>query len=176
MTLKIEKDELGLVGLLDSTSVNKCTFSARFDWVNCVEIIRLYKFFKVGGCMSNLINFSSYNVRTQIRNIINEKYKEGFPIVKELIQNANDAKASDIYFLISDGIPDCKHPLLRIKSLIIINNGEFTQGDSKNILSMWSDDKSQENKIGKFGLGLKSVFHWCEAFFCYANIVKEKLT
>ncbi len=121
--------------------------------------------------MSNFSNQSSYNIRTQIRNIINEKYKDGFPVVKELIQNANDAEASDLYFIMTDGFSECKHPLLKSKSLIVLNNGKFTNRDSINIKSIWSDDKSHENKIGKFGLGLKSIFHWCEAFFWYTNNV-----
>ncbi|MBI9030712.1 AAA family ATPase [bacterium] len=121
--------------------------------------------------MSNFNYSSSYNIWTQIRNIINEKYKDGFPVIKELIQNANDAEASDMYFIMTEGFPECKHPLLKSKSLLVLNNGEFTNRDLINIASIWSDDKSQENKIGKFGLGLKSIFHWCEAFFWYSNNV-----
>src|SRR5439155_2990256 len=51
-------------------------------------------------------------------------------------------------------------------ALIAINDGPFTHDDETAIQRLGLSAKpSQQPTIGKFGLGLKSVFHLCEAFF-----------
>ena len=47
-----------------------------------------------------------------------------------------------------------------------MNDGPLTSDDADAILSIALGSKaSNENAIGKFGLGMKSLFHLCEAFF-----------
>ena len=53
-------------------------------------------------------------------------------------------------------------------ALFIVNDGEFKSKDQDGIKHFGISAKaSDQTAIGKFGLGLKSVFHWCEAFFYF---------
>ena len=113
-----------------------------------------------------LINLIADNLR--------DRYKSGFPVLKEIIQNADDAGAAaeaiQLDFGLSPGIPDAAHPLLAGPALSFLNNGHFTRADSVAIRSFGLNRKAAEqSSIGKFGLGMKSVFHFCEAFFFVAR-------
>ena len=47
-----------------------------------------------------------------IRNIL-EGYRRGFPVIKELIQNSNDANASELIIRYTDQTQDFQNPLLK---------------------------------------------------------------
>ena len=114
--------------------------------------------------------FEHYAMRdiTQIRNDLDDRYQEGFPIIKELLQNADDAEASCLHIGWFPGFPELSHPLLTGPALFIVNDGEFKNEDQRSIRRIGISAKaSKQSTIGKFGLGLKSVFHWCEAFFYF---------
>ncbi len=97
---------------------------------------------------------------------LRDRYKSGFPILKEIVQNADDAGATQLNFGYSSGLPDAQHELLKGPAVFFINDGPLTEADSDAILSIALGSKaSNENAIGKFGLGMKSLFHLCEAFF-----------
>ncbi len=102
-------------------------------------------------------------------NLLNS-YKLGFPIIKELVQNAEDASASSLDYGWIKGIPNAQHPLLRTPALFMLDNGNFTEENAKSIRYILggSSKPNQQDSIGKFGLGLKSIFHLCEAFFYIA--------
>src|SRR4051794_19668234 len=69
-------------------------------------------------------------------------------ILSELLQNADDAEATEIQFSFSSA------------SLIVRNNSFFSEDDWQNIAEIASRGKSkQEGKIGTFGTGFLSVFH-----------------
>ena len=106
-----------------------------------------------------------------IKNLLKERYKQGFPIIKEIIQNANDGGATTLNFGIVKGLGErVNHPLLKIPALFFLNNGTFNQSDKKAILSFGIDANAKDkSKIGKFGLGQKSIFHFCDAFFYIAR-------
>lgn len=106
-----------------------------------------------------------------IKNLLKERYKQGFPIIKEIIQNANDGGATTLYFGIAQGLGDSvKHPLLKTPALFFLNNGTFTKSDQEAITYFGIDANAKDRgKIGKFGLGQKSIFHFCEAFFYIAR-------
>jgi hypothetical protein len=98
------------------------------------------------------------------------EYGNGFPVLKELIQNANDARAKHMVFGRHHGWPEATHPLLRGPALWFWNDGIFEESDAEGINSLAEDTRAGEKEaIGKFGLGMKSVFHWCEAFFYVAR-------
>jgi len=102
---------------------------------------------------------------SQIKSLLQDRYQGGFPVLKEIIQNADDAKATHLDIGWSEGISSTSHPLLKGPALFFINDGKFESSDAKNITMMGLSSKSGKTSIGKFGLGLKSVFHLCEAFF-----------
>src|SRR4051812_30522954 len=109
----------------------------------------------------------------QIKVNLRDRYYSGFPILKELVQNADDARASrlDVGWLPSaGGDGDRLHPLLRGPGVFVLNDGPFTADDADKIALMGMGSKGgRPASIGKFGLGLKSVFHLCEAFFYVAH-------
>src|SRR6266478_2377510 len=83
-----------------------------------------------------------------IRNSTVEKYPDPVHFVYELLQNAEDQGATEANFELS---ADC---------LVFRHNGNpFTRIDVENITGIGNSAKPQEaNKIGRFGIGFKSVF------------------
>lgn len=108
---------------------------------------------------------------------LRDRYESGFPVLKEIIQNADDAGSENascisvqLDFGLSPGIRNAQHSLLQGPALYFINDGDFTEQDNRAIHSFGLNSKAAENgSIGKFGLGMKSVFHFCEAFFFQAK-------
>ncbi|XP_077979802.1 sacsin-like [Glandiceps talaboti] len=104
---------------------------------------------------------------TRLRNILSD-YSEGVSIFKELIQNADDAGATEVKFLIdwrsnrdyqrrlfSKEMQTCQGP-----ALWAYNNAVFTDDDLININRLAGATKlAEKNKIGRFGLGFNSVYH-----------------
>lgn len=88
-------------------------------------------------------------------------------ILKELIQNADDAKATTVEIgFAPEGLPSATHPLLKGPAVYVWNNAPLTEIDARNVRKFGSNAKyGEKTTVGKFGLGLKSVFHLCEAFF-----------
>ncbi|WP_242055493.1 MULTISPECIES: hypothetical protein [Nostocales] len=69
-----------------------------------------------------------------IKSLLRERYKQGFPIIKEIIQNANDGRATTLEFGIVKELGDAvKHPLLKIPGLFFLNNGTFSKSDKESI-------------------------------------------
>lgn len=101
-----------------------------------------------------------------IRKNLNAWYRDGYAVIKELLQNADDAGANLLNFGWSPGIPHGPdHELLTGPAIFVINDGPFTPEDEQAIRRFGLGNKpDNRNKIGQFGLGLKSVFHLCEAF------------
>ena len=100
---------------------------------------------------------------------LRDRYDNGFPILKELIQNADDAKARNFIFAHHGGFPDAAHPLLNGPGLWFFNDGGFEPSDARALRSFGINSKAGDAAaIGKFGLGMKSVFHLCEALFYLA--------
>lgn len=109
------------------------------------------------------------NVINVLRDNIKDRYDSGFPILKELIQNANDARARVLKIGKSNGIENAKHPLLRKTALLVFNDGKVTDEDIEGIKSIAQGGKTgKSGVIGRFGLGMKSIFHFCDMFFYVA--------
>ncbi|KAG8584817.1 hypothetical protein GDO81_004776 [Engystomops pustulosus] len=103
----------------------------------------------------------------RIKNIL-EEYPSVSDIFKELLQNADDASASECNFMIDmrrnmdirenlldPGMSACHGP-----ALWSYNNSEFTDKDFLNITRLGESLKRSEvDKVGKFGLGFNSVYH-----------------
>ena len=104
---------------------------------------------------------------TRLRSILKD-YKDGLTIVKELLQNADDAGATKVTIcydarthavdadsLLYRGMAECHGP-----ALLVHNNATFTDEDFENITKLDAATKEdQPLKIGKFGLGFCSVYH-----------------
>lgn len=103
----------------------------------------------------------------ELRSLLADRYSRT-AILKEWLQNADDAGASVVLVATTDTPTGCSHELLAAGSpaVVVLNDGKFDANDSRAIRQFGLNNKSGEGAaIGKFGLGLKSVFHLCEAFF-----------
>lgn len=101
-----------------------------------------------------------------IRQVIRNDY-EGHTILKELIQNARDAKATNFIFKTTVGNKDATHPMLKVPAIIVFNDGTFDkEKDEPNIRKIGSSHKlSDKHNVGKYGLGMKNIFHYSDMFF-----------
>ena len=103
----------------------------------------------------------------RLKNILKD-YKDGLTIIKELIQNADDAGATEMNIcydtryhtdkresLFFPGMTECHGP-----ALVVNNNAMFTEEDFQNITKLAGATKvGKALKIGKFGVGFCSVYH-----------------
>ncbi|XP_041425462.1 sacsin-like isoform X2 [Xenopus laevis] len=101
----------------------------------------------------------------QLQSIL-RKYPDGGQILKELLQNADDAKASQVIFiydereygtdtLYSEDLHSIQGP-----ALVVYNNEVFSESDWKGIQTPGNSIKRKDpNTVGRFGLGFNSVYH-----------------
>ncbi|CAC5407078.1 unnamed protein product [Mytilus coruscus] len=104
----------------------------------------------------------------QLKKILDE-YPDDGQILKEIIQNAEDAEASLMKVLYDDRTINKdissteKHNFKKYfkgPALCIYNNATFTESDWRGIRMIYSSVKEFDPvKVGRFGLGFKSVFH-----------------
>ena len=104
-------------------------------------------------------------ITTRIKNILKE-YKEGVGIFKELIQNADDAGASTVKFLVdwrrgkTDSLFSPDMAPSQGPALWAYNDAVFTDKDFENINKLAGGTKIEDlSKIGRFGLGFNAVYH-----------------
>ena len=105
---------------------------------------------------------------TRRLNRLLEDYTDGFSVPKELIQNADDAGATEVRFLydertnedaktclIDEGMRECQGP-----ALWVYNDAQFQDQDFENITKLNGGTKEQDTeKIGRFGLGFNAVYN-----------------
>ena len=97
-----------------------------------------------------------------------EDYKDGLAVLKELVQNADDAGATEVKFLydertnkdamtclIDKGMKKCQGP-----ALWVYNDATFKDEDFVNITKLNEATKVHDTeKIGRFGLGFNAVYN-----------------
>ncbi|GIL85243.1 hypothetical protein Vretifemale_13855, partial [Volvox reticuliferus] len=105
------------------------------------------------------------DLTARIREIL-LNYPEGTSILKEIVQNADDARATCIKFCL-----DCRHhgtgsllaPAMAAfqgPALLAFNDGVFSDRDLESISRIGdSKKKEEEGKTGRFGVGFNSCYH-----------------
>ncbi len=100
-----------------------------------------------------------------LRRILNT-YPCDHEILKEMIQNADDAQATDIHF-----VKDARHhgdthvfenswKKLQGPALCVYNNKPFSRADLEGIQNLGEGSKVQDSsKTGQYGIGFSSVYH-----------------
>ena len=101
----------------------------------------------------------------RLKNILRE-YKDGLTIIKELLQNADDAGATELNILYDGRYHSTSSLFFKNMdkahgpALVVHNNAMFTDEDFINITKLAGATKIDKPlKIGKFGLGFCSVYH-----------------
>ena len=91
---------------------------------------------------------------------------DGPTVVREIVQNADDAKAERLVFAIIDERPeDVDNSLLKGPALLAVNDGAFSARNHEAIRKTRGGPKTGDTEtIGRFGIGLKSVYYLCESF------------
>src|SRR5208282_2691732 len=118
---------------------------------------------------------SPISIVNQIKSNLRDRYDTGYPILKELLQNADDAEARRFRLDALPGWPTAANPLLRGPGLLVLNDGFFREEDESGITSFGESSKAADSAaIGKFGFGQKAVFHLCDAFVVFAYRGSDK--
>ena len=114
-------------------------------------------------------------------NSILKKYSDNSAIFKEFIQNADDAKASELVFVLDhrNNFPDKSllsmedgqwKKLQSVPSLCIFNNRPFSESDLRGICQLGRGGKGfSDETIGRFGIGFNVAYHVtdCPMFITY---------
>lgn len=111
-----------------------------------------------------------FDVVTGLQDLLRERYPAGLghsTVIRELLQNADDAHAKRcVVALFDKGLPDAANSLLHGPGLVVWNDAPLTNRDEAALRHIGAPSKARDvSSIGRFGLGQKSVFHLCEAFF-----------
>ena len=77
---------------------------------------------------------SPISIVNQIKSNLHDRYDPGYPILKELLQNADNSGASRFRLDALPGWPTAMNPLLRGPGLLVVNDGEFLEDDKRGSL------------------------------------------
>ena len=151
--------------------------------------IKTAKFFKLRSLTSQILDVEDVDMSfgqcepltRRLKNLLLD-YTDGFAVAKELIQNADDAGATEVCILyderenndarntlIDPGMSKCHGP-----ALWVYNNAVFTDADFENIVKLSGATKKDKlQKIGRFGLGFNAVYNLTDvpSFISRNNIV-----
>ena len=93
-------------------------------------------------------------------------YPRGIGILKEFVQNADDAKASHVDFILDlrhhtgEHLPDGRMHAIMGPALLVVNDKEFSKDDLDSIQAIAeSSKKVTSSKIGRFGLGFNTCYN-----------------
>jgi hypothetical protein len=93
-------------------------------------------------------NVARYGWDTAVLDLLGHLYSERTHFIFELIQNAEDAGAAELAFELFDDRLEVKH-----------DGRPFTEADVRGVCGVGNSGKSADlTKIGKFGIGFKSVY------------------
>ena len=119
------------------------------------------------------------SLTSRLRNIL-ELYADGVGILHELIQNADDAGATTVSFLLDESAhphDSLLAPSMRPwqgAALYAYNDASFRPEDFRNICSIGSNAKlATSAATGRFGLGFNAVYHFTDvpSFLSGENVV-----
>ena len=107
----------------------------------------------------------SEELTQRIKNILRD-YPLDITILKELLQNADDAKATKMYIILDkrthgmDKLPSDEWKDLQGPALLVWNDSTFQEKDFKGIQRLGLGSKrSEAETIGMYGIGFNAVYH-----------------
>ncbi|RIB23756.1 hypothetical protein C2G38_794908 [Gigaspora rosea] len=102
---------------------------------------------------------------TRIKNILTE-YPHGSQILREILQNSDDAKSTVQIFILnhktypSESLFDSELKRYQGPALLSANDTIFQPEDFKSLVSLANSEKIDKyDKIGVMGIGFNSIFH-----------------
>ncbi|XP_033730243.1 LOW QUALITY PROTEIN: sacsin-like [Pecten maximus] len=108
-------------------------------------------------------------ITTRIKNILQE-YPCDEGIMKELLQNADDAQATELQFIIdsntysSEMVFNDKWKPLQGPALLVFNDSTFSSEDIQGIQDLGIGSKGEDpTKTGQYGVGFNAVYHLTDA-------------
>ncbi|CAG8604470.1 30224_t:CDS:2, partial [Racocetra persica] len=117
-----------------------------------------------------MFNFGQHEeLTTRLKNILRD-YNRKEIVFREFLQNADDAGATRFCVILDDSQYSNKSLLrqdtmesLQGPAIWIYNDGQFSQEDFKSLCNLGKSSKwSRHDKIGKFGLGFNSCYHFTD--------------
>lgn len=110
-----------------------------------------------------------------------DKYSDQAHFLYEIIQNADDAGATEARFILGDTELVFIHNGKRLFSISDVDTERIDKkreslGDINAITSVGQSNKIDPAKIGKFGMGFKSVFQYTSSPIVYDNNFRFKIT
>ncbi len=98
-------------------------------------------------------NVARYGWDTAVLDLLGQLYSERTHFIFELIQNAEDAGATELAFELFDDRLEYRH-----------DGRPFTEADVRGVCGVGKSGKSGDlTKIGKFGIGFKSVYAYTKS-------------
>ena len=111
-------------------------------------------------------SFSMFEKLTAIIKNILKSYPCDVGILKELVQNADDAKATEVHFiydkrtLAHERVVQNNANEVQGPALCVYNNKFFSEDDFKGIYKLRIGSKQNDpSKIGQYGIGFNTVYH-----------------
>ncbi|CAG8485207.1 6450_t:CDS:10 [Cetraspora pellucida] len=99
-----------------------------------------------------------------------EDYPESSQVLREILQNSDDAQSTEQIFILDHNTYDekslLKPELKRFQgpAMLSINNTKFNDYDFKSLENLGSSEKqNQYDKIGEMGIGFNSIYHLCDS-------------
>ena len=107
----------------------------------------------------------------QIQRLLTEGYGSGFTIFKELLQNADDVRATRLLLAGHAGFAQADNALLRAPGFFVANDGPVSTHNWDALqLAAGGGKGGESHAVGRFGLGQKALFHLCDAYAVFARL------
>jgi len=104
-------------------------------------------------------NIGRYGWDTAVLDLLGQLYSERTHFIFELIQNAEDAGATELTFELFDDRLEVRH-----------DGRPFTEADVRGVCGVGKSSKAGDlTKIGKFGIGFKSVYAYTQTPRVYSS-------
>ena len=115
------------------------------------------------------VSTAAHDITIDVRDLIREyirSYPTGITLIKEFIQNADDAGATELAVVLdrrshpTGAISDPRMKQLLGPSLLIFNNALFTEADHLGITTLLHSGKRKDSgKTGRFGIGFNCSYN-----------------
>ena len=164
--------DINIDGLVLETTSSGITYDEDLQQINDDLFDKLHN--------SRADTFREFNKRSfrGVWKSVIDKYPDTAHFIYELLQNADDAKATEVTILLGKNSLIFKHNGSVHFSVTDDDDESITPGHINSITGIGDStkgDESSTNKIGKFGIGFKSVFQYTDAPEIYDDYFRFRI-